>query len=179
MPSGWADLQFDNRTVTEVGTLTAFSVSVLSALWWRARRTYPGFGRWVLGNSSACLSLAALAVRGLVPDWVSAVVTNSGAFAGAVLLPESNHEFVDLPAACPSARILVVLGMLAQVYFLVGANDIGARILVASICIGFLTTASAVTLFRGMRPSRRFGFIFMGSLFLALRSSTLAAGSRP
>jgi len=48
----------------------------------------------------------------------------------------------------------------------VGADDIGVRILVASLCIGLLTTASAVTLFRGMAPSRRLGFIFTGSLFL-------------
>jgi signal transduction histidine kinase/ActR/RegA family two-component response regulator len=113
------------------------------------------------------LSLAALAVRGLVPDWFSVVVTNGGAFAGGVLLLEGNREFVHLPAAYPSARILVVVGMLAQVYFVVGADDIGVRILVASICIGLLAIASAVTLFRGMLPSRRFGFIFTGSLFLA------------
>jgi signal transduction histidine kinase/CheY-like chemotaxis protein len=167
MPSGWAALQFDNRTATEVGALAAFSVSVLSALLWRTRRTYPGFGRWVLGNCGTCLSLAALAVRGLVPDWISVVVTNGGAFAGAVLLLEGNREFVHLSAACLSARILVGLGTLAQVYFLVGADDIGVRILVASICLGLLTTASALTLLGGMRPSRRFGFIFTGSLFLA------------
>jgi signal transduction histidine kinase/CheY-like chemotaxis protein len=166
MASGWATLQFDNRTATEIGALAAFSVSVLSALLWRTRRTYPGFGRWVLGNCGACLSLAALAVRGLVPDWVSVVVTNGGAFIGAALLLEGSREFVRVRAACPPARILAGLGILAQVYFVVSANDIGVRILVASLCIGLLTTASAVTLFRGMPPSRRLGFIFTGSLFL-------------
>lgn len=166
MASGWATSQFDSRTATEIGALVAFSVSVLSALLWRTRRTYPGFGRWVLGNCSACLSMAALAVRGLVPDWVSVVATNGGAFAGALLLLEGNREFLRARAACPPARILAGLGILAQVYFVVGANDIGVRILVASLCIGLLTAASADTLFRGMPPSRRLGFIFTGSLFL-------------
>ena len=167
MPSGWAALQLDNRTATEIGALAAFSVSVLSVLLWRTRRTYPGFERWMLGNCGACLSLAALAVRGLVPDWLSVVVANGGAFAGVVLLLEGNREFLHLPAACPPARILAGLGMLAQVYFVVGADDIGVRIMVASICIGLLTTASAVTLFRGMRPSGRLGFLFAGLFFLA------------
>jgi signal transduction histidine kinase/ActR/RegA family two-component response regulator len=120
----------------------------------------------VLGNSCACLSLAALAVRGLVPDWISVVEANGGAFAGVVLLLEGNREFVHVRAACPPARILAGLSLLAQVYFVVGTDDIGVRILVASACIGLLTTASAVTLFRGMGPSRRLGFIFTGSLFL-------------
>ena len=166
MPSGWANLPFDNRTATEVGALAACSVSVLSALLWRTRRTYPGFGRWMLGNWGACLTLAALAVRGLVPDWVGVVVTNGGAFATIVLLLEGNREFVHLPAVCPPARILAGFCMLAEVYFVVGVDDIGARILVASICIGLLTAASALTLFRGMWPSVRLGFIFTASFFL-------------
>jgi hypothetical protein len=80
----------------------------------------------MLGNSGTCLSLAALAVRSLLPDWFSVAVTNGGALARGVLLLDGNREFVHLPAACPSARILFVLGMLAQVYFLVGADDIGS-----------------------------------------------------
>src|SRR6516165_2458733 len=124
MPSGWAASQFDNRTAAEVGALAAFSVSVLSALLWRTRRTYPGFGHWVLGNCGACLSLAALAVRGLVPDWVSVVVTNGAAFVGVVLLLEGNREFVRARAVCPPARILAAVCILAQVYFVVVADDI-------------------------------------------------------
>jgi TolB-like protein len=50
-----------------------------------------------------------------------------------------------------------------QIYFL---DSIGVRILVASLCIGLLTTASAVTLFRGMGPGRKLGVLFTGSFFL-------------
>src|SRR5215831_3605529 len=166
MPSGWNVLQFDNRTATVVGALAAFSVSVLSALLWRTRQTYPGFGRWILGNCCACLSLAALVVRGVVPDWMSVVIANGGAFAGVALLLEGNRAFLHLPAACQQARILVGIGMLAQIYFLFGVDDIGARILVASICIGVLTIASAVTLFRGMGLNQKPVFLFTASFFL-------------
>ena len=53
---GETELQFDNRTATKFGALAAFGVSVLSGLLWRTRRTYPGFGRWMLGNSATCLA---------------------------------------------------------------------------------------------------------------------------
>src|SRR5262245_6603852 len=117
MPSGWVAVQFDNRTASIVGALAAFSVSALSALLWHTRRTYPGFTRWILGNCCACLSLAALAVRGMVPDWLSVIVANGGAFSGAALLLEGSRAFANKSATCAPARILVVLGMVAQICF--------------------------------------------------------------
>ena len=93
MSSGWSAVQFDNRTAVQVGSLAAFSISLLSALLWRTRRTYPGFARWMLGNCCAGLSLAALALRGVVPDWESVVLTNAMAFGSVVLLLEGNRRF--------------------------------------------------------------------------------------
>src|SRR5580765_7662033 len=98
MPSGWSALQFDSRTAVQVGSLAALSVALLSVLLWGTRRTYPGFTRWMLGNCCAGLSLAALALRGVVPDWLSVTLTNAMAFGGAVLLLEGNRAFVHRPA---------------------------------------------------------------------------------
>jgi hypothetical protein len=55
----------DTRTVAVVGTLTALGVSLLGVLLWRTRRTYPGFGRWTLGNLCAAAGLLFLIVRGV------------------------------------------------------------------------------------------------------------------
>jgi signal transduction histidine kinase/CheY-like chemotaxis protein len=166
MPSDWATAQFDNRTATAVGAMAAFSVAILSVLLWGTRRTYPGFSRWTAGNVCAGLSLVFLSLRGLVPDLASVVGTNAAAFVGVVLLLEGTREFQGFPSTVWPARILAGLSLLAQIYFLVGVNELEARILVASTCIGLLTTASAVTLFRGMGPGRKLGFLFAGTFFL-------------
>jgi signal transduction histidine kinase len=50
--------------------------------------------------------------------------------------------------------------------FVLVFDDIGVRILVASVCIGVLTTASAVTLLRGMGPDRKLGFLFTALFFV-------------
>jgi signal transduction histidine kinase/CheY-like chemotaxis protein len=94
------------------------------------------------------------------------VGTNAAAFVGVVLLLEGTREFQGFPSTVWPARILAGLSLLAQIYFLVGVNELEVRILVASTCIGLLTTASAVTLFRGMGPGRKLGFLFAGSFFL-------------
>jgi signal transduction histidine kinase len=94
------------------------------------------------------------------------VGTNAAAFVGVVLLLEGTREFQGFPSTVWPARILAGLSLLAQIYFLVGVNELEVRILVASTCIGLLTTASAVTLFRGMGPGRKLGFLFAGTFFL-------------
>ena len=81
-------------------------------------------------------------------------------------LLEGTREFQGLSSTVWPARILAGLSLLAQIYFLVFVNELEARILVASICIGLLTTAGAMALFRGMGPGRRLGFLLAGSFFL-------------
>ncbi len=159
--------QFDSRTAAEIGAVAAFGMCLLSILLWRARRTYPGFGRWVAGNCFCGASMAALAIRGGVPDWMSVLITNASAFAAVVLLLEGHREFLQLPARSTFARALAIASMLGQIVFLGVRNDIGVRIVIASVCLGTLTFASAMTLFRGIKPNRELGFIFAGLFFLA------------
>ena len=156
--------------------MAALSVAVLSGLLQGTRRTYPGFSRWTAGNACVGLSLVVLSLRGLVPDLVSVAGTNLAAFAGVVLLLEGIREFQGLPSTVWPARILAALSLLAQVYFLVGVNNLVARILLASLCLGVVTAASAVTLFRGMSPGRRLGFVFAGSFFLLSAASNFIRG---
>lgn len=166
LPIAWATVQFDNRTAVAAGAMATLSVAVLSVVLWQRRRTYAGFFRWTAGNICVALSLGFLTLRGIVPDLASVIGTNAAAFVGAVLLLEGMREFQGLPSTVWLARILAGLGLSAQIYFLVGVNDLEARILVASFCIGLLTAASAVTLFRGMGSHRKLGFLVAGSFFL-------------
>jgi signal transduction histidine kinase/ActR/RegA family two-component response regulator len=176
MHGGWVAGQFDNRTAVQVGSIAALSISLLSVLLWGTRRTYPGFARWMLGNCCAGLSMAALALRGVVPDWLSIVVTNAAAFAGVVLLLEGNREFLHLSPVYTPARVLAGLSMAAQIYFFAIVDNLSIRILVSSFCIAVLTAASAVTLFRGVRTNRRLSFLFAGSFFMINAFCNFARG---
>jgi signal transduction histidine kinase/CheY-like chemotaxis protein len=130
------------------------------------RRTYPGFKRWMLGNCCAAVGMAGVAARGIVPDWVSVVVTNAATFAGVVFLLEGSREFLHLRPVHLPARVLAGLCLAAELYFLAVVNNIGIRILVASLCLGLLTAATGATLLQGARKSRKLSFLFAGTFFL-------------
>jgi len=160
-------MQLDSRTIAVVGTLTALVVSLLGLLLWQTRRTYPGFRRWTLGNLCVSVSLLFLCARGAVPDIVSVAGTNAGAFLAAVLLLEGTREFRGSRPRCWPAYVLVGCGMIAQLYWLLGVNNLAARIVVVSVCLGPLGLATAFTLLRGIATGHKLGYWFAGSLFLA------------
>jgi len=150
-----------------MGALTSLMVSLHGLLMWQTRRTYPGFGRWTLGNLSLSLGLLFLCARGVVPDGVSVAGTNAGTFLAVLLFLEGTREFRGLPPRYWPATVLAGCSMLAQLYFLVGGNHVAARIVVASVCLGILELAMAATLLKGVLRCRKLPYWFTGSLFLA------------
>jgi signal transduction histidine kinase/ActR/RegA family two-component response regulator len=63
-----------------------------------------------------------------------------------------------------------------QIYFLTVVNDIGIRILVASLCLGLLTAMTGATLFQGARKNRKLSFLFAGAFFLVNSIFNFARG---
>jgi signal transduction histidine kinase len=162
-----AILRFDNHTAVIVGALAALSVSLLSALLLKTRRTYAGFKRWTAGNACAAASLIFLSLRGQIPDLASVAGTNAGAFAAGTLLLEGTREFLGLTPPSWPARIFAGMSLAVQLFFSIGMDNLAARILVASLCVGLLTFATAWMLFRSARKTWTFAFLFAGSCFTA------------
>jgi signal transduction histidine kinase len=158
-------LQFDIRTAVILGALAALSISLLSALLWMTRRTYPGFGRWTAGNIFTAASLLFLSFRGLIPDFMSVAGTNTGALAAGVLLLEGTREFLGLPPAFWPARIFAGLSLIVQIYLVVVVDNLSARIVIVSLSVGLLTFATALTLLQGVKRGSKLSFWFAGSCF--------------
>lgn len=138
----------DSTTKTAVigGALAALSISLLSALRLRSRHTYPGFERWMANNFCAATSLIFLSFRGQIPDLASVAGTNAGAFAAGILLLEGTRSFWG-GSPHLGRRTFGGLSLVVQIFFLVGLDNLAARILVASVCIGLLTLDTALMLF--------------------------------
>jgi hypothetical protein len=63
----------DSRSIAAIGTLTALTVALLGLL--LRTHTYPGFGRWTVGNLCVSSSLLFLCMRVEIPAKLNA---NSG-----------------------------------------------------------------------------------------------------
>ena len=169
-------MRLDNHTAVIVGALAALSISLLSALLLRSRHTYPGFERWTAGNFCAAMSLIFLSFRGQIPDLASVAGTNAGAFAAGILLLEGTKEFLGRTPTSWPARTFGGLSLLVQIFFLVGLDNLAARILVASVCIGLLTLDTALMLFRSARQNWTLSLLFAGICFTATAILNLVRG---
>jgi signal transduction histidine kinase len=170
-------VSLDPRSITAVGTVTALLVSTLSALLWGKRPTYPGFGRWTLGNLCVSASLLFLFLRGVLPESLSVLGTNAAAFLAAILLLEGTREFLGLRYRWWPAYPLAGFCLLAQLYFLVVVDRMSARIMIVALCLGPLQLITGFTLIRGRSRGRRLGYWFTGVLFLANGFFNLSRGT--
>ena len=158
-------MQLDNRTIAVLAIFVAAVLSLLGTLVWWTRETYPGFGRWILGNSLIALGLTLLSLRGLSPDWLTIVIASSVFMAAAILFLEGNREFRNLTPRVWPAYAWGFAAILAITYFQYGARNIGLRILVTSVTFGALGILNSMTLLRNVPPNRPLGLVFTGTVF--------------
>ena len=167
-------MQLDNRTLAVLAIFLAAILSLLGALVWRTRETYPGFGRWILGN---CFVTAALLMVGLrfSPDTVTVIAIAIVSLTAAILFLEGNREFRGLSPRVRAVYAGAVAAILAIVYLQVVQN-VNARVFVISISMGTLGLLNSITLL-GRGPSKRsLGMVFTGIVFAVPALVNIARG---
>lgn len=158
-------MTLDTQTVAAVGTLTALGVSLLGAILFHTGRTYPGFGRWTVGNLCVVASMLFLVLRAALPLWVSVLGTNAAAFLAAIFFFEGIQEFRGRRPLSLPLYVLAAVGLLLQARLVFEADHLIARIVVLSAVLGSINMLSSVALFRGAAPAYSLGYWFTGSLF--------------
>src|SRR6266550_2405722 len=118
----------DIRTIVVVAGFVSLITSLLGISVWLSGRTHPGFGRWTLGMVGLAVSLLFASVRHLFPEPVSVVFSNTVSFATAILFLEGTRQFRGLRARHWLAYAAAGVSLALQVYFVVGPNNLGARI---------------------------------------------------
>src|ERR1035438_8255756 len=89
-------MSLDTRTLAVVAAFVQLILSLLIAMTWGTRQTYPGFGRWTLGNLCIIFSLLFVGLGGIAPDWMTMVLGNSLGFIAAILFLEGIRKFRGL-----------------------------------------------------------------------------------
>jgi hypothetical protein len=158
-------MHLDTRTLVVVATFVALAPAAIGVLVWHSRPTYPGFGRWTLGNIFAVISLFLLSLRGVAPDWISVVLANIFAAGGAILFLQGIRLFCRLRLQGWPEYLAGALVVSIVVCFRYFTNNLGVRILVTSLFIGSMGLACGITLLRAAPTGRRFSMYFTGIVF--------------
>ena len=166
-------MHLDNRTVVVVSIFITLILGLLTALVWRTRKTYPGFGRWTIGNLLVPLGLVLLSLRGILPDWVTIVLANTSSILAAILFLEGTREFRGMRPRLASAYFGGGFTTLALIYFRYAVDDINARIVTISLVLGIYSLCCAATLLKDMPAGCKPSMAFTGTVFAVVGAADL------
>ena len=163
----------DVRTIGLLSAIMPFVLGLIMTQYWRERKTYGGFGHWVLANFAFGMGYLFLSLRGLIPDFFSIILGNVITIYAEVLIYQGIRLFFDRPAFSRLNLLVFVLYILFQVHFTYLEPNINARITLISIAIFILIFRSGVSLVNcpipGLkRAARNAGYIFLLTAILPL-----------
>ncbi len=158
-------MSLDTQTLAVVAAFVQLILSLLIAMTWGTRQTYPGFGRWTLGNLCLIFSLLFVGLRGIAPDWMTMVLGNSLGFVGGILFLEGIRKFRGLKPNVWAAYAGAALTTLVLAYFHWVVDDLASRAVAASLFPGFMLLACGVSLMKDIPSPCRFSRWFTGVMF--------------
>jgi hypothetical protein len=169
-------MHLDTRTLVVVATFVALAPAGIGVLVWRTRPTYPGVGRWTLGNILVTIALFLISLRGVAPDWISVVLANTCAVGAAILFLQSIRLFCRLRLYRWPEYMAGALVISAVIYFRYFTNNIDIRILAMSLLIGSIGLACGITLLRAAPAGHGFAMFFTGIVFALAGALSLFRG---
>ena len=165
----------DVHTLVVAATVVGLLLIAVLTFIWRTRRTFPGFGYWILQYVAMLAGLLALSLRGRAPEFVPVLLGNGLLFFAVLLVLRGvrsffGKELLRLPCWCALALFESALA-----WFLYVIPDVRARILLFSIFEGTACLVVARELLlkapaRLLIPSRFTGAVMAGyGAFMVLR----------
>ena len=156
----------DVRTLGILSALMPFVLGFIMFIYLRERRTYGGFGRWVLANFVFGAGYLFISLRGIVPDLFSIVLGNAATVYAEILIYEGIRLFYGRPAFSKWNSFVFVIYLIFHTYFIYLDPNINARIAVISIALFILIIRSGVTLFNSPLLELRHTASSAGTIFL-------------
>ncbi|HLJ50630.1 MAG TPA: ATP-binding protein [Bryobacteraceae bacterium] len=157
-------MHIDNRSVIVATCLVGAMISVLGALMWRSRHTYPGFLRWIFGNFFLVAACVAAALRDVIPDLASILLVNIGGFLALGCYLGGIQEF---RGERPNGRVVHIVGVLTVLFLLVFPDPahLNERVAVGSFSKGILEAYVAAKLLTRLPAGRKLGYWLSASAF--------------
>jgi hypothetical protein len=170
-------MHLDTRTIVIVATFVATVPTLISVSVWYTKQTCSGFARWTLGTVLGTLAMVFLSLRGVAPDWMSMVLSNTMAASAAVLYFQGVRQFCGLRLHRWPEYLAGGLTVLAVIYFKYIDNNIDYRIFAISLLMGSFGFVNGITLLRTAPAGRGFSTLFTGIVFILAGVAHLGRGA--
>jgi len=153
-----------------------FVLGIIMSIYWRERRTYEGFGRWVLANFVFGIGYIQISLRGILPDFFSIVLGNAATIYAEILIYEGIRLFYGRPAFSKWNSFVFVLYLVLHTYFTYLNPNINIRIAIISLTLFILIWRSGLSLINSpllelRRTTRTAGIVFLLTALLPLARS--------
>jgi diguanylate cyclase (GGDEF)-like protein len=169
-------LLLDVRTLGILSAFMPFVLGIIMSIYWRERRTYEGFGRWVLANFVFGVGYIQISLRGILPDFFSIVLGNAATIYAEILIYEGIRLFYGRPAFSKWNSFVFVLYLVLHTYFTYLNPNINIRIAIISLTLFILIWRSGLSLINSpllelRRTTRTAGIVFLLTALLPLARS--------
>jgi hypothetical protein len=174
----------DIRTLCFGSGLADVSLAMAMTYVWRSRRTYPGFGGWVLSAWLGGLGTLLLGGRGLIPPFLSVVGANLGILSSTALLVTGLDAFEGRPSRLRGHLVLLAVAA-GLVAFLVYAHPsfrlrvAAFSLATAGLCLQAAQAARRLPTVLGKGNSLLLATLGVLTAFHALRAVAVLAAPPP
>ena len=146
----------DVRTVVFSQLVTnVIGALVIALLWWQNRHRFAGTAWWAVDFAFQATTSLLIILRGSIPDWLSLVVANTLAIAGALAGLIGLERFLGKRGAQLHNLLLLVIFAAVHTYFSFVQPDLAARNL--NLALGLLIVCGQCVwlLWRRVQPDQR------------------------
>ncbi len=106
---------------------------VVGSLWIQDRRRFAGLGFWLADFVLQFSALLLIALRGIIPDFISATVSNAFIIGGTILLYIGLEQFIGKPSKQIHNIILLAVFIFAHAYFILVFPSLDVRTIILSV----------------------------------------------
>ena len=178
-------MNLDIRTVFFSYVFSNALCAVVMVLLWRQHRgRYAGIGHWLADYFMQFIALGLVALRGQLPDWVSAVLANGLVVGGTMVLFTGLERFLGRRSSPFRHYLVLAVFLAAHAWFTWGQPSVHARSINTSLGLLIVCGQCAWLMLASRHPARPSGAPVVGvvfsaySLFSLVRLVALAGGLR-
>ena len=166
---------YDIRTLIEADVIVWLLSTCILLFVWRVRKTYPGFGYWVLQSAGITAGLQLQTLHGFTPTFVPVLVGNGLFIAGSLSALKGVRTYFGKSGRLAGFWLAAAATESGLAWFTYASPDLNMRVLLVSLFLGSVCIEMARELFfhapAEMRiASRLTGTVVAGcGLFLIFR----------
>jgi hypothetical protein len=138
---------YDIRTLIQADTIVWLLSTCILLFVWKIRKTYPGFGYWVLMSAGITLGLQLQTLHGYAPPFVPILFGNGFFLASALSALIGIRVFLGRGGLARGFWFAAVAVESALVWFTFISPDLNMRVLLVSLFEGWVSIAIAIELF--------------------------------